>query len=287
MKYRTFQLETLPDLSTPVVIVGFRGWGNALEVASGMAAHVVDSLQGRSVGRLDSDACYRYDENRPMVAIESGRLQSVNPPGGNFFSVVTAPGENDLLVLIADEPSLQWHRFAWELVELAREVGAGRLISLGSMFDHVLHTDRIISAATTGDDQTDLLNHHGVLPVNYQGPGAVHTVLLEACRKRGLAGASLWCHCPAYLQGITHYGIMLPLARLLAAMASFSMETQTLESRWNLLEKQIRELIAENPKIEGVIDEIRRRKRQGVRQNMQKTGDATDNVINLQDFIDP
>jgi len=287
MEYRTFQLETMPDLSAPVIIVGFRGWGNALEVASGMVAYLVDSLQGRSIGRLDSDACYRYDENRPVVAIESGRIKSLNPPGGSFFAIETAPGENDLLALIADEPSLLWHRFSWELVELAREVGARQLISLGSMFDHVLHTDRLVSAATTGEDQSHILNHHGVLPVNYQGPGAIHTVLLEACRKQGLPGASLWCHCPAYLQGITHYGIMLHLARLLAKLERFSIDTKGLESRWEALEIQIRDLIAENPKLEGVMDQIRKKKRQGAWQNLQTTGNAKDNVINLQDFIDP
>ena len=287
MEYTTFQLETAPELSSPVIIVGFRGWGNALEVASGMAAYLVDSLNGRSIGRLDSDACFRYDENRPVVAIESGRIKSINPPGGSFFAVETAPGESDLLVLTADEPSLQWHRFSWELVELARKIGARQLISLGSMFDHVLHTDRIISAATTGEDQTDVLNHHGVLPVNYQGPSAIHTVILEACRKQGLSGASLWCHCPAYLQGITHHGVMLHLARLLADMANFSLKTKGLESRWTALEIQIRELIAENPKLEAVMDQIRRKKRQGAWQNLQATGDAKDNVINLQDFIDP
>ena len=287
MTYTTFQLETAPELSSPVVVVGFRGWGNALEVASGMAAYLVDSLSGRSIGRLDSDACYHYDENRPVVAIESGRIESINPPGGSFFAVKTADDENDLLVLTADEPSLKWHRFSWELVQLAREMSARQLISLGSMFDHVLHTDRIISAATTGEDQTDVFNHHGVLPINYQGPSAIHTVILEACRKQGLAGASLWCHCPAYLQGITHHGIMLHLTRLLVDMVKFSIKTEVLESRWEAMEIQIRELIADNPKLEGVIDQIRRKKRQGAWQNLQATGEAQDNVINLQDFIDP
>jgi len=287
MDFKTFQLEKIPALASPVIIVGLRGWGNALEVASAMAAYVVDTLHGRSIGRLDSDACYRYDETRPTVVIESGRMQSISPPGGGFFAVETAAGQNDLLVLIADEPSLNWYRFSWELVELAREMGAQGLISLGSMFDHVLHTDRIISAATTGGEYADILSRHGVLSVNYRGPGAIHTVILEACRKQGLPGASLWCHCPAYLQGIIHHGIMLPLARLLADLASFALATQVLESRWQTLEIQIRELIAENPKLEGVMDQIRRKKRQGAWQNLEKTGAAKNNVINLQDFIDP
>ena len=285
-KFETFQLEKVPALSSPVVIVGLRGWGNALEVASEMAAYVVDALQGRSIGRLDSDACYRYDETRPVVVIESGRMKSINPPGGSLYAIQTPPGDSDLLVLIADEPSLQWYRFSWELVELARNLEARGLISLGSMFDHVLHTDRIISAATTGDAYAAMLSNRDVLPINYRGPSAIHTVILEACRKQGLPGASLWSHCPAYLQGIIHHGIMIDLARLLADLASFSIDTQPLESRWETLEIQIQELIAENPKLEGVMDQIRKKKREGAWQNLENTGTTKNNVINLQDFID-
>lgn len=286
MNYTTIQLERMPALTKPVMIIGFRGWGNALEVASGMAAYLVDMLHGRPAGRLESDQCYRYDENRPEVQIDSGRMMSINPPGGNFFAVETAAGENDLVVLVADEPSLNWYRFSQELVDLAVEMASPMVISLGSMFDSVLHTDRIISSLTTGGDFNIIFDRHGVIPVNYQGPSAIHTIILDACRKRGMAGASLWSHCPAYLQGITHHGMMLQLAKLLTDMASFSLTTDALEARWEALELQIRQLITENPKLEAVIDQIRRKKREGAWQNIGKHGSDQGNVIDLRDFID-
>ena len=86
------------------------------------------------------------------------------------------------------------------------------------MFDSVLHTDRIISAFTTGDDYAEIFTRHGVLPTNYHGPSAIHTLILDACAKKGLPGASLWCHCPAYLQGIVHHGMLIQLTRVLADM---------------------------------------------------------------------
>lgn len=287
MEYRTFQLETIPTLTAPMFIIGFRGWGNALEVAAGMAAYLVETLHGHSFGHMDSDCCYRYDETRPVVRIESGEMKSITPPGGRFFAIRTAPDENDLLVLIADEPSLNWYRFSRELVELARRMGAPAVITLGSLFDNVLHTDRIISAVTTGGDFEGALSRYRVLPINYQGPSAIHTLILDACRKRAMGGASLWCHCPAYLQGITHHGMMGELARLLMEMAVFSLETETLETRWEALEIQIRELITENPKLEGLMDQIRRQKREGVRHSLGQRGKTHGNVINLQDFLDP
>jgi proteasome assembly chaperone (PAC2) family protein len=287
MEYRTFKLATMPDLTSPVVVLGFRGWGNALDVSAGMAAYLVEALGGLLVGRLVADRCYRYDEIRPVVKIESGRMLSIDPPGGSFYAIETGSGENDLLVMIADEPHLNWYRFTGELMDLAHRLNAPSVISLGSMFDNVLHTDRMVSAVATGNEFQDAFSRHRVIPITYHGPSAIHTIILEACRKRALAGASLWCHCPAYLQGITHHGLMCELARLLTDMASFSLEMEVLESRWSTLENQIRALIAENPKLDGIMDQIRRKKREGAWQNLGDSGKKQGNVINLQDFLDP
>jgi proteasome assembly chaperone (PAC2) family protein len=286
MTYDTFHLEQMPSLTAPVMIIGLRGWGNALEVSSEMAAYLVDALDGRAIGRIDADRCYRYDDNRPEVQIESGRLTAIKPPGGTFFAVETKAGDTDLMVLIADEPSLNWHRFSQELVDLAHRLEAPAVISLGSMFDHVLHTDCIVSAATTGDAHAAVLDRHGVIAINYHGPSAIHTLILDACRRQGVFGASLWAHCPAYLQGVTHHGLMLTLAQLIGDLASFSLDTDILESRWSALETQIKELIADNPKLAGIVDQIRKKKREGAWQNLGKTGEGQGNVINLRDFID-
>jgi len=286
MEYQTFRLMTMPTLAAPVFIIGFRGWGNALEVSAGTAAYLVEALQGVAIGHIDPDACYRYDESRPVVKIESGEMKSITPPGGSFFAIETNPGDNDLVILIADEPSLNWYRFSRELVELANRLGTPAVITLGSMFDNVLHTDRVISAVTTGFDFKGLVSRQRVIPINYHGPSAIHTIILEACRKRAVAGASLWSHCPAYLQGIAHHGMMLQLVRLLTDMASFSLKTEALEARWEALETQIRQLMTDNPKLEEIMDQIRKKKREGAMQNLGQSGNQQGKVINLQDFLD-
>ena len=287
MEYQTFRLETMPTLAAPVFIIGFRGWGNALEVSAGTAAYLVETLQAVTIGHIDPDACYRYDESRPGVKFESGDMKSITPPGGSFFAIETHPGDNDLVILIADEPSLNWYRFSRELVELAHRLGAPGVITLGSMFDNVLHTDRIISAVTTGSDFEGVVSRHRVIPINYHGPSAIHTIILEACRKRAVAGASLWGHCPAYLQGIAHHGMMLQLVQLLTDMASFSLKTEALEARWEALETQIRQLMTDNPKLEEIMDQIRKKKREGAMQNLGQSGNEQGKVINLRDFLDP
>jgi proteasome assembly chaperone (PAC2) family protein len=287
MEYQTFQLERLPTLAAPVFIIGLRGWGNALEVSAGTAAYLVETLQAVSFGHIEADACYRYDENRPLVKIENGVMKSITPPGGTFFAVEPHAGENDLVIVTADEPNLNWYRFSRELVDLAHRLGARGVISLGSMFDHVLHTDRIISAVTTGNDFEGVVRRHRLTPITYHGPSAIHTVILEACRKRAVTGASLWAHCPAYLQGVTHHGMMLELVRLLTDMASFSLKPDALEASWEALKIQIQQLIADNPKLGEIVDQVRKKKRQGAMQDLGLNGSEQGKVINLKDFLDP
>jgi proteasome assembly chaperone (PAC2) family protein len=287
MEYQTFRLETMPSLTAPVFIIGLRGWGNALDVSAGTAAYLVETRQAAPIGHIDPDACYRYDENRPVVEIENGDMKSIIPPGGTFYAISAHPGENDLVILIADEPSLNWYRFARELVDLAHRLGTVGVITLGSMFDNVLHTDRIISAVTTGSQFEGAVGRNRLTPVDYHGPSAIHTIILEACRKRAVAGASLWGHCPAYLQSITHHGLMITFVRLLADMASFSAHTDVLQARWQTLEIQIQKLMTENPKLQGIMDNIRNKKREGRMANLGQNGIDQGKVINLRDFLDP
>lgn len=285
MGYTTFLIKKMPALRSPTLIIGLRGWGNALEVASDMAAYLVDQHHGRSIGDIDSDMCYRYDENRPTAIIENGTLKTIRCPGGNLFAVQSSDRpDNDLLILLADEPSLNWHRFSSEVVDLAITLGATSVISIGSLLDHVLHTDRIITAAATGIDLSGVFKRYGVSPINFQGPCSVHTLILDQCRKRGIAGVNLWGHCPAYVQGVTHYGLMIHLGRLLGEILSFPIGIDALQTRWKNLKVEIQQLIRENPKLDAIMEEIRRKKRAGAWQSLDQSGGTQGNVIDLEAF---
>jgi hypothetical protein len=70
-------------------------------------------------------------------------------------------------------------------------------------------------------------------------------------------------------------------------MVSVSLDTQKLESLWKALEIQIQELIADNPKLDGIVDQIRKKKRRGDLQHMEEKGKKPADVIRLKDFFDP
>lgn len=281
------QIETLPALEKPVLIAGFEGWGNALDISSGMVTYLVRKLKAEFFARINPDHFYRYDEIRPVVNITDGDFTHISPPGGSFYAARTGPAENDLVLLKASEPSLKWYYFVSELFRLCETLGVGTIITLGSMYDQVLHTDRVVSSITSSPQLRSRLKQKNIATINYQGPGAIHSLIHSECLKGSFHSVSLWCHCPYYLQDITHFGILSHLGSLLSFLGEFNLDTSDLDRGWEDLNKQIQALIENNPKIQAVINELRKEKVRGSWAGLKASAKRDDKVINLKDFLEP
>ena len=280
------QIDKLPDLKNPLLIAGFDGWGNALKISSGMAAYLVRKFKAQRFAEINPDLFFRYDEMRPVVHIEEGVLKSLTPPGGTFYVAQTAPDGRDLVILKTDEPQLRWSGFVQELFNLCSRLSIHSIITMGSMYDQVLHTDRIVSATASDATMISMLRQKGVNLVSYQGPGAIHSTINAEGLRRNCACISLWCHCPLYLQGTTHFGILAHLGKLLASLGGFELNTEDLEVNWEKLNIQIENLIENNAELQAVVRELRKAKTRG--SNTALKGDVKDEkIINIKDFLQP
>ena len=278
-----FQIEDLPDLKEPLLIAGFEGWGNALDVSRGMVEYLIGKLNARTFGKIDADLFYRFDENRPIVKIQDGLLKDLSPPGGFFYVAERVSAGRDLVLLKATEPTLRWFLFTDALISLCKKMGIKTIFLLGSMYDNVLHTDNVVSASVTHKALLPRLIEKKVTAVNYEGPGAIHSLISKASKEKGIECISLWGHCPYYLQGTTHFGLLSHLGTLLAAVGGFELDSSELEDRWKTLSKEIQGIIDKSPELQGMINDLRKAKIKG-------TWDATrkgDKIIHLEDFINP
>jgi proteasome assembly chaperone (PAC2) family protein len=280
-------IQELPDLKNPLMIAGFDGWGNALKISSGMAAYLIRSFKAQQFAVVDPDTYYRYDELRPVVHIEDGVMQRFSPPEGAFYAARTAPDQPDLVILKADEPSLKWVGFVKEFYSLCDTLKVESVITMGSMYDHVLHTDRIISAIASNTAPSSLLQEKGVRSITYQGPSAIHSIIHSEGAERNVACMSLWCHCPYYLQGTTHFGILAGLGKLLGELGGFELDTEDLEASWDKLHVQIEQLIQNNAEIQAVVKQIRKAKVRGTAAEMKGTLESDPKIIDIQDFLQP
>jgi len=286
MGNKDIQIKELPPMKKPLLIAGFDGWGNALKISSGMAAYLVRKLNAEQFATINPDAFFRYDEARPMVKIEEGILKSMVPPGGTFYAARAAADRDDVVILKADEPSLKWYRFIDAMFSLCHKLGVETIITLGSMYDNVLHTDRVISGIASTPELVARLKEQHINSISYQGPSAVHSIIQLEGPKNGFECISLWSHCPFYLQGTTHFGILSHLGALLSSMGNFDLDTADLEENWKSLNKQIQDLVENNAEIQGIISELRKSKARGSAANM-KGSLRDEKVINIEDFLAP
>ena len=287
MSDRGIHIKEHPQLNKPLLITGFDGWGNALNVSNGMATYLIRIFNAQHFADLDPDTFYRYDENRPLVNIDGGILKTLSSPGGSFYAAKTSGDQSDLVILKADEPSLRWFQFVDQLFSLCQTLEIKTIITLGSMYDSVLHTDRIISGVASTEDLISRLKHNYVSLISYQGPSAIHSLIQSEGPQRGFECISLWTHCAYYLQGTTHFGILSHLGGLLSKLGNFQLDTRELDTNWEKLREQIQKLIDSNSELQSLVNKLRKEKVKGSTAGMRGAVKSDDKVINLQDFLDP
>lgn len=287
MAEKGIYIEKLPELKDPLLIAGFDGWGNALDISKSMVTYLIRKLKAEFFAGINPDLFFRYDENRPFVNIQQGILKGVSPPGGSFYSCRPGPKGRDIVILKCNEPNLRWLHFVEELFSLCEKLGVRTVVTLGGMYDNVLHTDRIISGIASSEELFSKLKQKDVIPINYQGPGAIHSSIHFQGLKRGFQCISLWCHCPYYLQGTTHFGLLSYLGSLLSFLGDFELDMQEINASWKELNLQIQGLIEKNPELQAMIGEIRKAKVQGSWESMKGSVEKGQKVIRLEDFLKP
>jgi len=282
MEETALKIDYIPVLKNPVLVVGFEGWGNALDISRGVVDYIARKLEAKPFAKINPDLFYRFDENRPIVEIENGILKKITPPDCIFYAIEIHQGDQDLVLLKGNEPNLRWFQFTEAVLSLCLQLGVKLIVSLGSMYDNVLHTDKIFSAVATSKDLLMKIKQTNVREIGYRGPGAIHSTLQDEARKQNLECVSIWCHCPYYLQGTTHFGLLSHLGSLLSSFLGFTLDVKELEIAWEDLSKQIQGIVEKNPELQGVIEELKKAKLKGS-WNLAKKDEK---VIHLKDFLE-
>ncbi len=287
MNEQGIYIERLPEQMHSVLITGFEGWGNALDVSRAMVSYLIRKLKAEKIAWINPEPFYRYDETRPVVKVDEGQLKDLSPPGGVFYSALTGSDEKNIVILKASEPNLRWFQFVEEILSLCDKLSIRTIINVGSMYDDVLHSDRIVSGIASSKALVSMLKEKNIFPITYKGPGGIHSTLHSEAQKRGFQCISLWCHCPYYLQGTTHFGMLSQLGSLLSLLGEFELDVKELDMSWKDMRRQIKDLIDENPELNAMVNGLRKAKVRGSWANMKDSDKNNGKIIQLKDFLEP
>jgi len=187
---------------------------------------------------------------RPHIQIEDGLIQSVDMPSNVFYCHEPA----DLVLFVGKEPNLRWRTFGECIFQVAREVGASRILFVGSFGGMVPHTRQPRLYVTCSDSTLlEEMERYGVRRTGYEGPGSFTSYLMTQAASAGVEMISLVAEIPGYLQGANPMSIEA-VTRRLAKILKLSLDLDSLRSASTQWELQVSSAVEEN---EAMAEQVR------------------------------
>jgi len=242
------------SLRRPVLVAAFGGWNDAGDAASAAVEFISARFEPREIAHIDPDEFIDFTSVRPMVTLSEGRTREIEWPA-TTISAATVPGaDGDLAILQGAEPSLRWRRYSQAVVEVARELDARMVITLGALLADVPHT-RPVSISGIASDGA-LVDRLGFEHTSYEGPTGIVGVLQHACAEAGLTSVSLWASVPHYVAAAPNPKVALALVRAFEGAAGVVVDAGELESAADDYERQVSAAVASDPEVKAFVERL-------------------------------
>lgn len=247
-----------PNLNGPVAVIGFKGWGNAGDVSSGVISFLRQALDAHPLAELDIDPFMDFTAERPRAVIRDGRLERISRTK-DIFLYDKNPEGRDALLFLGHEPNLRWSGYIEQLTGFLRSNGVSLIILVGGTYDEILHSDppRVSFMAEEMVLRQAALDA-GASPNDYEGQVAIHTQLYTACREQGLPVVALWGRAPVYVQN-GNFGQVRLLARIIAALGGPNPNPDSLKVAEAEMNDQIEAMIEQSPKLAAYVNRLANR----------------------------
>jgi predicted ATP-grasp superfamily ATP-dependent carboligase len=243
-----------PTLRDPVLVCAFKGWNDAGEAATAALDFLVESFGAKEFARIDPEEFYDFTAVRPTVRLSEGKTRVVDWPRNVLLSASIDNAERDLVLMCGVEPSLKWRGFTTAVVEAARSVGVGMVITLGALLADVPHSRPVSITGLASDD--GLIERLGFERSRYEGPTGIVGVLHDACAKAQVPSASLWAAVPHYVAAAPNPKAALALVRRFEGAAGLAVDAATLEGQADDYERQVSAAVASDPDVKAFVERL-------------------------------
>ena len=241
------ELDGVPELVDPVMILAFEGWNDAGDAASDALCHLAEVWDARPIGELDPEEFYDFQVNRPHAVIGEDGVRSITWPATRV-SIARVPGAGrDAVLVHGVEPSMRWRSFCNELLVLAADLGVELVVTLGALLADTPHT-RPIPVIGTVTDAT-LAASLGLETSLYEGPTGIVGVLQAACSRIGLPAVSVWAAIPHYVATPPSPKASLALLRRIEDLLDVTVPLGDLPEDARAWERGVDELAADDVEI--------------------------------------
>ncbi|HZT44814.1 MAG TPA: PAC2 family protein [Gaiellaceae bacterium] len=250
-------VDRRPSLERPVLVAAFRGWNDGGQGASLAAGYLAKRWDARRFAEIDPEGFYDFQATRPHVKLEEGFTRRIDWPETIFYHARPEGMDRDAVLLLGIEPNLRWRTFAGLIVDLARELGVDLVVTLGALLADVPHTRSVPVTGSATDPE--LIEQLGLQASRYEGPTGIVGVLHDACRRSGLASASLWAAVPHYVSLAPSPKAAAALCERLGTLLGAEIDTAELEEAAAAYVNQVSDAIASDEETAAYVEELERR----------------------------
>lgn len=246
----------LPEhLSQPTLFAAFEGWNDAGEAATGAIEALVEALDAEEVADIDPEDFFDFQVNRPIIRWEDDR-RTLDWPA-NTISVARLDGPRDVVLLRGREPNTRWRTFTEAVLEVARELGVTRIVTVGALQVDVPHTRPVPLTGSSTDP--DVAEAHGLRRSSYEGPTGIVGVLHQAAADAGFEAVTLWVGVPHYLAGTAYTKAALAIAERAATLLEVDVDLAELAAEADAQLVDVGELVAEDAELAEYVAELEAR----------------------------
>jgi proteasome assembly chaperone (PAC2) family protein len=243
-----------PKLRAPVMACAFKGWNDAGEAATAALSFIRAHFDCSEVARIDPEEFFDFTAVRPTVRLTEGRTRRIEWPSNAICAAEVPGAEGDLVLMEGVEPSLRWGRFTQAIVDVANELGARMVITLGALLADVPHSRPVTVTGIASDDS--LVEKLGFERTTYEGPTGIVGVLHHSLARAGVSSASLWASVPHYVAAAPNPKVALALLRAFEGTAGVAVEAAELEEAADNYERQVSAAVASDPEVKAFVERL-------------------------------
>jgi proteasome assembly chaperone (PAC2) family protein len=193
-----------PNLRRPAMVCGIGGWVDGGEAATGSVEYLIRKLSAKQFAEIPIDRFHIFQvpgqiASRPQVKIEDGIITEHSFHSNQFYYLINAGSDSDLILFLGTEPNLHWTEFADAILHVVQKFDVSRIYLLGGVLDKTPHTrePNVSCACTTSELKEEMLKY-SVRYTSYEGPSRFGTTLLYICQQRGIEMVSLTARATYY-----------------------------------------------------------------------------------------
>ncbi|MYD51738.1 MAG: PAC2 family protein [Dehalococcoidia bacterium] len=250
-------IHDIPERRLPYMIAAFAGWADGAEATTRALRFLNRTLETKKVAEISPKEFYDFTSTRPQTLLDDKGERYISWPSNEFHAYVPDDDSPGLLLFSGIEPNLKWKAYCDTVIAVADRYGVELMVTLGSLFNTVPHT-RPFPVSSVVSSQQKLgkrVQAIGAFNSPYQGPTAIHTVLSDFCRQRGLDHVSLWGHGPHYLPSMPNPKLSYTLLDKVRQLLDTDFELEDLRRAGDRFEQKATESIANN---EEIVEYVRR-----------------------------